>query len=97
MEEGAKLLVLSSPHVCTGKILSKKELEGIWNIVKDHKDLKIIFDARYEMNNFTNKEICYFANEEMRERTLYLYGADKIFHVNNSSHNFAKFYFSLLI
>jgi aspartate/methionine/tyrosine aminotransferase len=81
VKQGAKLLVLSSPHIYSGQILSKEELNQIWNVIKDFKDLKIVFDGRYEMNNFTNKEICYFANEDMRERTLYLFGADKIFHV----------------
>ena len=52
-----KVLILNTPHNPTGKIFSKKELEGISKIVQKHPQLTIISDEVYEHIVFdTTKE-----------------------------------------
>lgn len=59
-------------------------MEKISELLLKYKNLKILFDARYETNILNGTEIALLPNinkEIFWERSVFLFGADKMFYV----------------
>jgi kynurenine--oxoglutarate transaminase/cysteine-S-conjugate beta-lyase/glutamine--phenylpyruvate transaminase len=76
-----KMLVLNNPHNPTGKLFTRKELEGLAEIAKKH-DLIVIADEVYEWHVYPGHEMIRFATlPGMYERTITIGSAGKAFSV----------------
>lgn len=79
--EKTKMIVLNNPHNPTGKLFTRKELEGIADIVKRH-DLLVVSDEVYEWHVYPGHEMIRFASlPGMYERTITIGSAGKAFSV----------------
>uniref|UniRef100_A0A914QPW2 kynurenine--oxoglutarate transaminase n=1 Tax=Panagrolaimus davidi TaxID=227884 RepID=A0A914QPW2_9BILA len=59
-----KMLVLNNPHNPTGKLFTRKELEGLAEIAKKH-DLIVIADEVYEWHVYPGHEMIRFGKASM--------------------------------
>ena len=76
-----KLIVINSPHNPSGRVFSRQELEGLADIVKAH-DLLLICDEVYEHLTFDGlPHLPMIAMPGMRERTVRVGSAGKIFSI----------------
>jgi aspartate/methionine/tyrosine aminotransferase len=75
-----KGMILNSPHNPTGKVFTKAELEGIAALVREH-DLWVISDEVYDRITFEAPHISFASLNGMRERTITIGSAGKIFSV----------------
>ncbi|MEY4531889.1 MAG: hypothetical protein RLZZ156_2610, partial [Deinococcota bacterium] len=75
-----KGIILNSPHNPTGKVFTKTELKGIAALVLEHK-LWVISDEVYDRITFEAPHISFASLEGMRERTITIGSAGKIFSV----------------
>ncbi len=75
-----KGILLNSPHNPTGKVFSRAELEGIAALVRQF-DLWVIADEVYDRITFDAPHISFASLPEMRERTITVGSAGKIFSV----------------
>jgi aminotransferase len=71
-----KAIVLSYPSNPTGSTLSKKELEGIADVINEH-DLVVISDEIYGELTYEGRHVCFGSLNGMRERTIVLNGFSK--------------------
>ncbi len=75
-----KGIILNSPHNPTGKVFSRTELEGIAALVAQF-DLWVISDEVYDRITFDVPHISFASLPKMRERTITIGSAGKIFSV----------------
>ncbi|MFN3266160.1 MAG: pyridoxal phosphate-dependent aminotransferase [Deinococcales bacterium] len=75
-----KGIILNSPHNPTGKVFSKTELEAIAAFVEEF-DLWVIADEVYDRIALDHPHISFAALPKMRERTVTIGSAGKIFSV----------------
>ncbi len=75
-----KGIILNSPHNPTGKVFTKAEQESIAALVQQH-DLWVISDEVYDRITFEAPHISFASLPEMRERTVTIGSAGKIFSV----------------
>uniref|UniRef100_A0A915C031 Aminotransferase class I/classII domain-containing protein n=2 Tax=Parascaris univalens TaxID=6257 RepID=A0A915C031_PARUN len=76
-----KFIVINNPHNPTGKLFSRRELEGIADIVRRY-DLLVIADEVYEWHVYGGQEMIRFATiPGMYERTITIGSAGKIFSI----------------
>ena len=75
-----KGIILNSPHNPTGKVFTETELEAIAALVLEH-DLWVISDEVYDRITFEAPHISFASLEGMRERTITIGSAGKIFSV----------------
>ena len=73
-----KLLILPFPNNPTGAIMTRKELEPIANIVKEH-DLYVISDEIYSELSYKGDHVSIASFPGMKERTLVINGFSKGF------------------
>src|SRR5690606_35606410 len=52
-----KAMIFSSPCNPTGSVFSKRELEDIVNVLKDHPEIIVVADEIYEHINFTGEQV----------------------------------------
>ena len=74
-----RLLILCSPSNPTGSVYSKKELEGLANVVKQHEDLFVLADEIYEHINYIGKHESIAQFEGMKERSIIVNGVSKAY------------------
>ncbi|MDP6459794.1 MAG: aminotransferase class I/II-fold pyridoxal phosphate-dependent enzyme, partial [Candidatus Hydrothermarchaeota archaeon] len=73
-----KALILSYPNNPTGAIMTKKELEGIADVVNEH-DLIVISDEVYDKLTYDGKHCSFASLKGMQERTVLLNGLSKAY------------------
>lgn len=75
-----KMLVLNTPHNPTGKVFSRRELEGIAAVLKKHPHVLVLADEVYEFmayDGLAHERIASFPG--MFDRTISLFSAGKTF------------------
>jgi aminotransferase len=78
ISEKTTALVLSYPNNPTGAAMSKRELEGIAEVVNEH-DLVVISDEIYDRPTYNGKHTCFSSLNGMRDKTIYLNGFSKAY------------------
>ncbi|MCU0597029.1 MAG: aminotransferase class I/II-fold pyridoxal phosphate-dependent enzyme [Desulfobacterota bacterium] len=74
-----RLLMVSNPHNPTGRVFTRKELEGIAEIALKH-DLLIFTDELYEDMLFEGEHVCIASlSDDLFRRTLTVFGFSKAF------------------
>ncbi|MEK9918170.1 MAG: pyridoxal phosphate-dependent aminotransferase [Pelagibacteraceae bacterium] len=73
-----KWIILNSPSNPTGACYSKKEIEGLAEVLKKHKNVYILSDDIYEHITFDNFKFFTIAQiKELKDRTLTMNGVSK--------------------
>ncbi len=78
ISKDTKALVLNYPNNPTGATLSKRELEGIADVVNEH-DLIVISDEVYGKLTYDGRHTSFASLEGMRDRTILLNGFSKAY------------------
>ncbi len=78
ISEDTKALVLNYPNNPTGATLSKRDLEGIADVVNEH-DLIVISDEVYGKLTYDGRHTSFASLEGMRDRTILLNGFSKAY------------------
>ncbi len=74
-----RMLMISNPHNPTGRVFTRKELEGIAEIAQEH-DLLIFTDELYEDMLFEGEHVCIASlSPDLFRRTLTVFGFSKAF------------------
>ena len=73
----SKIFLFSSPCNPTGSVYSKKELEDLATVFKQHKDIIIISDEIYEHINFTKKHFSIGQIQELSQQVVTVNGLSK--------------------
>jgi aspartate aminotransferase len=74
-----RMLMVSNPHNPTGRVFTRKELEGIAEIAQQH-DLLIFTDELYEDMLFEGEHVCIASlSPDLFRRTLTVFGFSKAF------------------
>lgn len=74
-----RMLMVSNPHNPTGRVFTRKELEGIAEIAQKH-DLLIFTDELYEDMLFEGEHVCIASlSDDLFRRTLTVFGFSKAF------------------
>ncbi|MBM7586261.1 aminotransferase [Bacillus pakistanensis] len=73
-----KAVLLCSPNNPTGTLLTKEDLEGLTDVIKEN-DLLVISDEIYAELAYDDQHVSVAALEEMRERTILVNGFSKGF------------------
>lgn len=74
-----KLIIFSSPCNPTGSVYSRKELEGLAEVILRHPNLFVVSDEIYEHINFTGGHASIATIPGMYERTITVNGVSKAF------------------
>lgn len=74
-----KAVIFSSPCNPTGSVFTRKELEGIAEVVRQHEDIIVIADEIYEHINYTEEKVSLASLPGMLERTVTVNGFAKGF------------------
>ena len=74
-----RMLILCSPSNPTGSVYSKKELEGLANVILKHEDLFVLADEIYEHINYIGKHESIAQFEGMKERSIIVNGVSKAY------------------
>jgi len=76
-----KLIMLNSPHNPSGKVLTKTDLDSLWELV-ENTDIVILCDEVYQHIIFDGKKhLSPFNDSRMRDRTFAVSSFGKTFHV----------------
>ena len=74
-----KMMWFSSPCNPSGSVYSKKELEGLAEVLKKHPDIFVVSDEIYEHINFVGGHVSIAGIEGMYHRTITVNGVSKAF------------------
>ena len=74
-----KAIIFSSPCNPTGTVYTKKELQAIANVIKNHPNIIIISDEIYEHINFDSIHESIGQFEEIKEQVIIINGVSKGF------------------
>lgn len=74
-----KAMIFSSPCNPTGSVFSKRELEDIVNVLKDHPEIIVVADEIYEHINFTGEQVSIASFPGMFDRAITVNGFAKGF------------------
>ncbi|MCI0330596.1 MAG: pyridoxal phosphate-dependent aminotransferase [candidate division Zixibacteria bacterium] len=74
-----RMLILNSPHNPTGTVLGKKELEGIFEVIKNREDIWVLSDEIYSRGLYSGTHISIASFPGMAERTIVLDGMSKAY------------------
>ncbi len=76
-----KLIILNTPHNPIGKVWTKKEIQNIWNLIKQ-KNIFLISDEVYEHIYFdSHKHFSVREHPELRERSFIIGSFGKSLHI----------------
>jgi len=78
LTDRSKVLVLNYPNNPTGATMSRRELEGIADVVLEH-DLLVVSDEIYEKLTYDGAHTPFSALDGMRDRTVLLNGFSKAY------------------
>jgi len=74
-----KLIIYSSPSNPTGSVYTQSELDGLAEVISNHKDLFVMSDEIYEYINFSGKNPSIANCDGMKDRTIIINGMSKGF------------------
>ena len=74
-----KMLVLCSPSNPTGSVYSKKELQGLAEVILKHDELFVLADEIYEHIIYNGKHESIAQFDGMKERTIVINGVSKAY------------------
>jgi aspartate aminotransferase len=74
-----KALILCSPSNPTGSVYSKKELQGLADVLSRHPNIIVVADEIYEHINYIGKHESIAQFENIRERTVIINGVSKAY------------------
>ncbi len=74
-----RMLILNSPHNPTGSVLGKKELEGIYEVIKNREEIWVLSDEIYSRGLYSGTHISIASFPGMAERTIVLDGMSKAY------------------
>ena len=74
-----RMIILCSPSNPTGSVYSKKELEGLANVIKQHDDLFVLADEIYEHINYVGRHESIAQFPGMKERSIIVNGVSKAY------------------
>ena len=74
-----KLIIFSSPCNPTGSVYTKKELESMADVLKEHEQIIVVSDEIYEHINFTDAHFSFGSIPSMKDRTVTVNGMSKGF------------------
>lgn len=77
LTDRTRLVILNSPANPTGGILTKADIEGLANILRERPDIMILSDEIYSRLLYTGEFASIAAEPEMAERTIILDGFSK--------------------
>lgn len=73
-----RMLILNSPHNPTGAVMGKKELEGVYDVIKN-RDIWVLSDEIYSRILYGGKHVSIASFPQMAERTIVLDGMSKAY------------------
>ncbi|WP_418262271.1 aminotransferase class I/II-fold pyridoxal phosphate-dependent enzyme [Flavobacterium faecale] len=76
-----RMIIINNPHNPTGKILNKKDIETLENILDQNPDLLLLSDEVYEYITFEEKHISANSREKLRSRSIIASSFGKSFHI----------------
>ena len=76
--EKTKVVIIPFPNNPTGAIMTKKDIEGIVEVLKD-KDIVVISDEIYAELTYEGEHVSIASYPEMKEKTLVINGFSKAF------------------
>ena len=74
-----RMLILNSPHNPTGSVLGRKELEGIYEVVKNREEIWVLSDEIYSRGLYSGTHLSIASFPGMAERTIVLDGMSKAY------------------
>jgi aspartate/methionine/tyrosine aminotransferase len=74
-----RMLILNSPHNPTGAVTGKKELEEVYEVIKNREDIWIFSDEIYSRGLYSGKHVSIASFPGMAERTIVLDGMSKTY------------------
>ncbi|HXF49185.1 MAG TPA: pyridoxal phosphate-dependent aminotransferase [Verrucomicrobiae bacterium] len=79
LTDRTRMLILNSPHNPTGSVLGRKELEGIYEVVKNREDIWVLSDEIYSRGLYGGEHVSIASFPGMAERTIVLDGMSKAY------------------
>jgi aspartate aminotransferase len=74
-----KAIILCTPSNPTGAVYSKKELEGLKNVLLNHKDVIVIADEIYEHINYVGEHASMASFPDIKDRVVIINGVSKAY------------------
>ncbi len=74
-----RMLILNSPHNPTGSVLGRKELEGIYAVIKNREEIWVLSDEIYSRGLYSGTHVSIASFPGMAERTIVLDGMSKAY------------------
>ncbi len=74
-----KMLILNSPHNPTGSVMGKKELDEVYEVIKNRPEVWILSDEIYSRGLYGGTHISIASFPQMAERTIVLDGMSKAY------------------
>ncbi len=74
-----KMLIICSPCNPTGSVYTKKELEGLSDVIKKHNDLYVLADEIYEHINYIGEHSSFAQLPGMKDKTIIVNGVSKAY------------------
>ena len=74
-----KAIILCTPSNPTGAVYSKKELEGLKNVLMKHEQVIVIADEIYEHINYVGEHASIAAFPEIKDRVVIVNGVSKAY------------------
>ena len=74
-----KAIILCTPSNPTGAVYSKKELEGLKNVLLNHKDVIVIADEIYEHINYVGEHASMASFPDIKGRVVIINGVSKAY------------------
>lgn len=74
-----KVLILCSPSNPTGSVYSRRELEGLRNVLLRHQDIVVIADEIYEHINYVGHHESIAQFDDLRDRVVVVNGVSKAY------------------
>ncbi|HRN15522.1 MAG TPA: pyridoxal phosphate-dependent aminotransferase [Xylanibacter oryzae] len=74
-----KMLIICSPCNPTGSVYTKKELEGLSEVIKKHNDLYVLADEIYEHINYIGEHSSFAQLPGMKDKTIIVNGVSKAY------------------
>ena len=74
-----KAIILCTPSNPTGAVYSQKELEGLKNVLLNHKDVIVIADEIYEHINYVGEHASMASFPDIKDRVVIINGVSKAY------------------
>ncbi len=74
-----KAIILCTPSNPTGAVYSKKELEGLKNVLLNHKEVIVIADEIYEHINYVGEHASMASFPDIKDRVVIINGVSKAY------------------